>query len=84
MAQACEKHLTKGRGVRVVGRLKQDRWTDEEGSSHNRIKVVGEHVEFKPQYTATSGPGGSNESEDEHLKESLEENAQEEMEEFLI
>ena len=57
VAESCEKHLKKGRGVRVVGRLKQDRWIDEEGSPHNRIKVVGEHVEFKPQYTAAAGPG---------------------------
>ncbi|MDP3178036.1 MAG: single-stranded DNA-binding protein, partial [Spirochaetaceae bacterium] len=27
----CSQNLKKGRGVRVVGRLKQDRWTDPEG-----------------------------------------------------
>ena len=84
MAEACEKHLQKGRGVRVVGRLKQDRWTDEEGGSHNKIKVVGEHVEFKSQSIASAGPGDSNESENENLKESVEENAQESLEEVLI
>jgi len=57
VAEACEKPLKKGRGVRVVGRLKQDRWIDDTGSSHTRVKVVGEHVEFKPQYSASSGPG---------------------------
>lgn len=41
-------------------------------------------MEFKPQYTATSGPGGSNESEDENLKESVEENVEESLEEVLI
>ena len=55
VAESCEKHLKKGRGVRVVGRLKQDRWTDETGQSHYRIKVVGEHVEFKPQPPEGSG-----------------------------
>ena len=31
LAETCGEHLTKGRGVRVVGRLKQDRWEDPEG-----------------------------------------------------
>lgn len=47
-AENCVKFLEKGRGVRVVGRLKQDRWTDNDGKTHSRIKIVGEHVEFKP------------------------------------
>lgn len=46
-AEVCMKTLSKGRGVRVVGRLKQDRWEDKEGRRHSRIKVVGENVEFK-------------------------------------
>jgi len=48
LAQTCGETLKKGRGVRVVGRLKQDRWNDGEGKSHNRVKIVAEHVEFKP------------------------------------
>jgi len=64
VAEVCEQHLKKGRGVRVVGRLKQDRWVDEEGGSRTKIKVVGEHVEFKPQFTASSGPGGDGDDED--------------------
>jgi single-strand DNA-binding protein len=43
--------------VRVVGRLKQDRWQDDEGNGRTKIKIVGEHVEFKPQFKK------SNESE---------------------
>lgn len=50
-AERCGEELAKGRGVRVVGRLKQDRWTDTEGKNHSRIKIVAEHVEFKPQFT---------------------------------
>lgn len=49
LAQTCGDTLKKGRGVRVVGRLKQDRWNDGEGKSHNKVKIVAEHVEFKPQ-----------------------------------
>ena len=49
LAEACAENLKKGRGVRVVGRLKQDRWTDAEGKNHEKVRIVAEHVEFKPQ-----------------------------------
>ena len=48
LADACAEHLTKGRGVRIVGRLKQDRWQDPEGNPRSKVRIVGEHVEFKP------------------------------------
>lgn len=53
LAENCNKHLEKGRGVRVVGRLKQDRWVDREGRKHARVKIIGEHVEFKPPFKET-------------------------------
>ena len=40
----------KGRGVRVVGRLKQDRWTGNDGKPRSRISIVAEHVEFRPDF----------------------------------
>ena len=52
LAEVCGEYLKKGRGVRVVGRLKQDRWTDPEGKAHSRVEIVAEHVEFKPQKKA--------------------------------
>ena len=48
LAESCLNYLQKGRGVRVVGRLRQERWTDKEGGNKERILVVAEHVEFKP------------------------------------
>jgi single-strand DNA-binding protein len=51
---ACAQNLKKGRGVRVVGRLKQDRWTDGEGRPRSRVMIVAEHVEFKPQKQAAA------------------------------
>ena len=48
LAEACGKGCTKGRGVRIVGRLKQDRWTGTDGKSMTKVKVIAEHVEFKP------------------------------------
>jgi single-strand DNA-binding protein len=47
LAENCGR-LEKGRGVRVVGRLKQNRWTTTEGKAQSKIIVVAEHVEFKP------------------------------------
>ncbi len=48
LAERCSIELKKGRGVRVVGRLKQERWQDPEGKGRVKVKVVAEHVEFKP------------------------------------
>lgn len=48
MAEFCEKNGSKGRGVRVIGRLKQDRWTDGDGKNRSRIYVVAEQIEYKP------------------------------------
>lgn len=47
-ADIAEKHIVEGRGVRVVGRLKQERWSDETGKVHSRVFIVGEHIEFMP------------------------------------
>ncbi len=55
LAETCGEYLKKGRGVRVVGRLKQDRWTDQEGKQHSRVLIIAEHVEFKPQFKKQPG-----------------------------
>ena len=47
LAERCADQLEKGRGVRVVGRLKQDRWEDNDGNPRSRVKIVAEHVEFR-------------------------------------
>jgi single-strand DNA-binding protein len=56
LAEVCGEYLKKGRGVRVVGRLKQDRWTDQEGKGHSRVEIIAEHVEFKPQLKKDGEP----------------------------
>ena len=61
LAEVCGEYLKKGRGVRVVGRLKQDRWTDPDGKTRSRIFVVAEHVEFKPQLKNKDGEEGKEE-----------------------
>ena len=50
LAEACSSHGKKGRGVRVVGRLKQDRWTGTDGKNHTKVAIVAEHVEYRPDF----------------------------------
>jgi len=63
LAEVCGEYLKKGRGVRVVGRLKQDRWTDSDGKPHSRVGIVAEHVEFKPQIKKQEGEDKDEEEE---------------------
>ncbi|GHU97954.1 single-stranded DNA-binding protein [Spirochaetia bacterium] len=49
LAETCEQLGHKGRGVRVVGRLKQDRWNDGEGKARSRVTIVAQHIEFRPE-----------------------------------
>jgi single-strand DNA-binding protein len=50
LAEHCYNLGHKGRGVRVVGRLKQDRWTGSDGKNHSRVTIVAEHVEFRTDF----------------------------------
>jgi single-strand DNA-binding protein len=50
LAESCYGQGHKGRGVRVVGRLKQDRWNGTDGKLHSRVTIVAEHVEFRPEF----------------------------------
>ncbi len=54
LAETCGENCPKGRGVRVVGRLKQDRWTGSDGKNHSRIKIIADHVEFRPIFSKSS------------------------------
>jgi single-strand DNA-binding protein len=71
LAEVCGEYLTKGRGVRVIGRLKQDRWQTTEGENRSKVKVVSREVEFKPQATR---------QESDALKSAFDENADENVE----
>ena len=53
MARSLAQKLTKDTEVRVVGRLKQHRWTDKDGKKWSEIVVVAEHIEIRKK-------GGSN------------------------
>jgi single-strand DNA-binding protein len=51
LASQCKEQGREGRGIRVVGRLKQEHGLNAEGKPVFRILVVAEHVEFRPSMT---------------------------------
>ena len=54
LAEVCSGKGRKGRGVRVVGRLKQDRWTGSDGKNHTKVAIVAEHVEYRTDFKNTN------------------------------
>jgi single-strand DNA-binding protein len=60
LAEHCYNQGRKGRGVRVVGRLKQDRWNGTDGRTHSRVAIVAEHVEFRPDFRRESPQNNEN------------------------
>ena len=62
LAETCEKWCPKGRGIRVVGRLKQSMWEDDTGKKNSKVEIIAEHVEFKPIFrkNAETAPGPEN------------------------
>lgn len=49
LAEFVTNQAQKGREIRIVGRLKQKRWKDEEGKSCSKVYIVAEHIELKPK-----------------------------------
>ncbi len=47
-AVPCLQYLRKGKKVRVIGRLKQERWETAEAAHRERTVIIAEHVEFGP------------------------------------
>jgi single-strand DNA-binding protein len=44
----------KGIAVRIVGRLRQDRWQDKGNKPQSKIVIVAEHIEFRPEFKNAS------------------------------
>ncbi len=56
LARSCKDYLVKGQQVRVMGRLKQDRWDDaQSGQKRSKVHVVAEHVDFGKKPEAKEG-----------------------------
>jgi single-strand DNA-binding protein len=64
LALQCKEQGREGRGVRVVGRLKQEHGRDTEGKPVSRILIVAEHVEFRPSMVREQKQPGLNNHED--------------------
>jgi len=71
LAETCSDKGTKGRGVRVVGRLKQERWNDREGKTQSKIVIVAEHVEFRPEFKKNQATEEAETVENTAVTESL-------------
>lgn len=75
LAEYATEKCTKGRGVRVVGRLKQDRWKNEAGKWDSRMYVLAEHIEYKPKAVTgvekTSEAVGSSSETDKKVLEAM-------------
>ena len=75
LAEACYAKGLKGRGVRVVGRLKQDRWNDPDGKPRSRVSIVAEHVEFRPEFKKEAKQQPDNSFEEEYEAQESDERA---------
>lgn len=47
LAEFANSHIKDGVCVRVVGRLKENKWTDGDGVSHSEVQSVAEHIEIR-------------------------------------
>ena len=46
LAERCNEYLKKGSRIIINGRLKQDRWQDDNGGNRSKISIVGNQVQF--------------------------------------
>ena len=65
-AENCAKYLSKGSGIIVEGRLKQDRW-EKDGKTQSRVRISANSVHFLPK--KGDAPGRQAEPEAEDSKE---------------
>ena len=45
-ASLYERKCRKGKPLRVIGRLKQERWKDDDGKAYSKVYVIAEHIDF--------------------------------------
>lgn len=67
--ESIAKNAVKGRGVRVVGRLKQDRWKSDDGKNIAKIYILAEHIDFKPAAKETANSSQTNKADLQNLAE---------------
>jgi single-strand DNA-binding protein len=74
LAERASEIGRKWRGVRVVGRLKQDRWQSKDGKAMSRVSIVAEHVEFRPEFKKNDAQAENQAEESEAEEYADEEN----------
>lgn len=47
MAEVSADKGKKGTEIRVVGRLKQERWNGPDGKSNSKVVIVAEHIDYR-------------------------------------
>ena len=62
LIDTCVSQGRKGRGVRVVGRLRQGRWVGDDGKNHSKVCIVAEHVEYRADFKKADVPSTEAES----------------------
>ena len=58
VGENCSKYLSKGSGVIVEGRLKQDRW-EKDGKMQSRVRISANSVHFMPKRQGEQGGAGN-------------------------
>ncbi len=58
----CAKYLTKGSGIIVEGRLRQDRW-EKDGKTQSRVRIMANSVHFMPKRDGSGGQSASAQAE---------------------
>jgi len=48
IAENCAKYLSKGSGIIVEGRLRQDRW-EKDGKTQSRVRIAANNIHFLPK-----------------------------------
>ena len=58
VAENCSKYLTKGQGIIVEGRLRQDRW-EKDGKTQSRVRISANNIHFLPKKQGGGAAEGS-------------------------
>ncbi|MBN1869552.1 MAG: single-stranded DNA-binding protein [Candidatus Omnitrophica bacterium] len=54
VAENCAKYLSKGSGIIVEGRLRQDRW-EKDGKTQSRVRIAANSIHFLPKRGEAAG-----------------------------
>ena len=71
LAEQCSEYVKKGSRVLVNGRIKQNKWQDEDGVTHSRISIVAYQVQFLDFKDSNNQNNGHDSDQDGNLKEEV-------------